>query len=222
MVSYKLDTDLVAWYPMTEGSGTTLNDYSSNGYDLTITSPDWEKNSFQGSYGLNLGGDASGSYIRRTSTVVDITNHTICCWIKTADYATDQQRIFETGTNANSIIITATGTAYGSIPAKKLAWFDNSTAQNINVSWNDSWDDEWIFVVATVSNTNIELFVNGVSQVSGTITRTNTNSAGLFLGHDSVAPNDRQLNGTIAYTILFDRILSIEEVKDIYNSTYRA
>jgi len=87
----KLD-GLVAWYPMTIGSGTTLKDYKGSN-DGTISGAVWEKEK-TGQYSLDF--DGSNDYVAIGDTGEESVN-SICFWINCID-ATSENIIDLNGT----------------------------------------------------------------------------------------------------------------------------
>jgi len=235
MVSYKLDTDLVAWYPMTEGSGTTLNDYSDNSNDGTITGADWVKTPYMGNYGLNFNGSTDYAYINDASKLSftdgsgNDTPFTISVWVKITTLGT--HTVFNKYTSTSNQEYNLFTFANGALA------FDVYTSSNSNyIRWTTDAGivsvGSWYHIVVTGSSaedtTKIKIYVNTDEKSTstsgaGTYTGFVTGTGYFALGAVNINTTPIiQYTGRAAYLMVFNRALTLEEIKDIYNKTYRS
>ena len=165
--------------------------------------------------------DGVDDYVDVGNLNIDLTTFSVSCWFKGANLHTGvQKRLFDfrtTTRSSNKMCILFNGTsAYGSVPANSISVLDWSSAQNINTAWNTNDNDKWNNVVLTVNNTNLELFLNGVSIVSGTITRDDLAGIGMNIGSNA-AQSNYFFPGEIDETAIFDYTLTTQNASDIYN-----
>jgi hypothetical protein len=179
----KLD-GLVVWYPMTEGTGTTVNDYTGTKSGTLTNSPTWEKEK-TGQYSIEFtSGDSS--YVDVGDTT-EASVKSVCFWVK-CDDATSEYLVDLNGT-AN---ITTDGD--DDLSANNFTsptYYVDGVEDATNIS-----DGVWNFVVITTGT--------GIDVDNLDIGRVSTN----------------YFDGKIMNLMLFDRVLTANEIKALYKQTY--
>ncbi|MFA9262339.1 MAG: LamG domain-containing protein, partial [Undibacterium sp.] len=220
----RLDSGLVAYYPLDNGSGTTATDASVNGNNGTLTNgPLWVTGQVSGAVDF----DGVDDYIQKTDTAIqdfgDTDNFTLAGWFSrdtattddvvlakrtsivaaSAGYivyldATTDQLIFEVsdGTDEYSLTSTATFTS-----GSKTGWHHFSVV----------WDQD--------SPANSEIYIDGVADNAtdtGTIGNVGdlSNAVSLGIGVNSLANNP--FDGKIDEIRIYDRALSVDEIGQLY------
>lgn len=151
--------------------GDSLVD-SSGGHDLTNYGSD------------NITGEigdaqdfvrANSDYANDADYSETLTDATFELWLKSQPISAGHQRVFDVlGVNYNALHISDSDNAYGSIPANRLAFFDNTTDNSISIAWDSGWSDTWIQVTVACNGDSCTLYVNATSQASGTISSRHT------------------------------------------------
>jgi hypothetical protein len=211
-------TGLVAWYPMTEGSGTTLNDYAGSNNGTIVNGPTWQKEK-DGGYSIKF--DGSNDYVSIGAGLsTGLTNISVSMWINPSNVTrADWIGIFceyypGSGNVQWGIYLMSTG--YLRTGFYNGAWktVDTTTATTINV---------WTHIVTTYDGHYIRIYVNGV--LSATSSDFNTSlpvdSNGWIIArrHDT-AGTYNYYTGKIGETIIWNRALSANEIKALYEKTY--
>lgn len=210
---------LVGFWPMDEGSGTTIRDLSGNGTTLNgtaIGSPTWTT-------GANCKVGTCLTFNSASSQKVNISNNSklnlngasgmsMSAWVKTASVST------------GSIINKSEGTtltAYAlSVSPANVSLLNGKSAKNGNKTVNDG---VWRHIVTTISGTSpytYNIYVDGVLDSTGTSTEaisTNTNTLALAGQNDSGYGS--YFTGTIDQVRLYNRTLTDDEIKSMYIAT---
>lgn len=198
-----LSTNLVAYYKLDESSGNAT-DSSGNGKTLTNTGT-----ITYATGKINNGATNNGTGTKRLNgTMTGLTsssNNTWSLWYKPSGhtgYIIDQNP--DSG-NCRLII-------YNDGDGARL--FANGN----EVDGGAMTLGTWYFIVATKSNTSWELFVNGTSK--GT-----TTTGGLSYPNDSTfsilnakEAGGAPMNGTIDEVGVWDRVLNLTEIRQLYNN----
>lgn len=210
---------LVGYWPMDDGSGTTVRDQSGNGTTLNGTAvgaPTWTT-------GANCKIGTCLTFNSASSQKVNVSNNSklslngtagmsMSAWVKT------------TSASTGSIINKSEGTtltAYAlSVSPTKVSLLNGKSAKSGNKTVNDG---VWRHVVTTISGAapyTYNIYVDGVLDSTGTSTEgisTNTNTLAL------AGPNDSgygsYFTGTIDQVRLYSRILNDDEIKNMYIAT---
>lgn len=214
-------SDLKLWLPMTKGLGTTVYDYSGNEYNpTTYNSPAWYK-AKDGKNVLNFNG--SNNYLRTPSLegLTSTRNLTILCWI----YPTANGVVFaETSTNEifhdAHIEVVSTSVVFAT-------WSTNYATNRVSVSGLVL--NAWNFVCMTYdyATTTLTGYVNFASG-SKVYTRIHPNLDNSQVGyHYNIAKADTTnlgdgsyFDGRIKNILIFSRVLSVNEIKKLYEETY--
>ncbi len=159
-------TNLVAYYKMSDGSGTSLTDNSGNGRTGTLTNdPTWvASGAFAGPRNV-LDFDGSNEYIAFDSSVPpSSTTTTLEAWIKITD--TSREEIVGWGHTTRHDVV-----EFRVQSAKLEFGIDDGLGWSVVTGQTTLATNVWAHVVAVKSGTSITLYVNGVQDATGTITR---------------------------------------------------
>ena len=207
------DANLVAWFPMTKGSSTTLYDYSGNANNGTITGATWEKEK-TGQYSLQYAGGSDNVNIDGGPVIAGSLTWSI--WINSPTGGTGH---LISNTDAASagyrtlLSTIASGTSF-------IVFDDAGTDFTVNapISVVDTWEH---YVVTLDVGNYISIYKNGifVAQTSISGSTFNTTDNGFEIGNAAYT-GTAAYNGKIMNVIIYDRVLSLNEVKDLYKKTY--
>ncbi len=208
------DPNLVACWPMDEGSGSVVIDATSFGNDGSITgSPAWVAG--QNGQALNLSG-TSQYVIVPDSNSLDATNAiTLAAWVKPTKTAFATQNIIK------KVIGTTTPNGYEislSSAGKVFTRFNGGTVTNgLRVDSTTSYPlngTAWMHIAATYDGTTIKLYINGVLETSSSVAFTiGTNTTNLGIGAEPASTVINLFQGTIDDARVYNRALSFEEVQ---------
>lgn len=214
-IATRLDTGLVGYWHLDEGTATTTYDasgYSNNG---TITnSPAWTSGTSCKSGGC-LNFDGVNDYINLPS-INPISAITVTAWIKSAN-SSGYGGVWQLISKYSAFIL---GT--GSVGGKNMNFI-----VNINNSWQYgtyytvSDPNNWHFFAGVFDSSSSlkKLYVDGVQQTSDTVTGTITADTGpIHIAHrenDAIGTN--HFGGYIDEVKIYDRALSAAEILAAYN-----
>jgi chitodextrinase len=200
---------LVGYWNFDEGSGTVAHDTSGNGNDGTITGATWSANPPAGGGSGVLSFNGSNDYITTASEFLGSGPLTISAWINArTNGGAGFGRIIDNGKIIFGVN-NGTGIKFMS---------DGATAANTAsgiLGYN-----KWIHVTATRdANGTANLYINGVlsgagNQNSGTPVPGTTH---VLIGNNSAV--QRGFDGFIDDIRIYNRVLSVSEILDIYNDT---
>lgn len=208
--SYASDEHFVAYWPMDEGSGTTVNDRSGTGNNGTIVGgATW----VDGKSGKALSFDGTNTYVdcgNNESLSIDEAI-TIETWFYPRAYVTGYAKYpfskWTTTSDGNYVMYffgNSAGTNY-----KKVQFYGKAggTWHGISPAYEISALNTWYHIVCTYSSTDGgKLYVNGILYAStpafGTLT---VNNANLKIG-------GADFNGMLDEVSIYSRVLSQEEI----------
>jgi hypothetical protein len=195
------DPNLVGFWKLDDGSGTTVTDSSPRGNIGTfVGAPQWVE-----------GYRGGGLYLNGTNAAVQIatplnlySNHvTITAWVK---------RNGEQSTWAAFVFTRAGGSVAG---------IGHSETVELRYHWNDAtWgfssgleppDGEWFFAALVIEPTQGTIYLNEQTSVNATNHDIEEFGGPLFIGEDP--QGGRFFNGTIDEVAIFNRSLTKEELK---------
>jgi hypothetical protein len=159
---------LVGWWPMNDGSGQTVRDWSgrgNNGFLGATTSPDsndpsWVKGVFIGSA---LRFDGLDDFVTiPDSSALEPSNITVSAWVRSAGSPGNYRYVMAKGANncASSSYGLYTGNNAG------LTFYVSSTDQfylSPAAAPAAVWDGNWHNVAGTFDGSSVQLFVDGVA-----------------------------------------------------------
>jgi hypothetical protein len=211
---------LVAWYPMTIGSGTTLKDYKGSS-DGTISGAVWEKEKTS-QYSLKFNG--TSHYVTLANDAnFDLASVTVSSWVKTTNANTGwifvKKSTDQGGRNAYGISpgIYDSGKICVRISLAYNTFIDLRVAANFN-------DGKWHHFAFTYNGTNLFLYMDSILIGSDTGTAIYYASSGLpaDIGRESLGSGSYSgyLDGTLNNVMVFNRALTANEIKALYKQTY--
>jgi hypothetical protein len=203
------------------GSGTDWNDLAGSNNGTLTNGP-----TFNSRNGGSIVFDGVDDYCNIGPTNVVIGNNlskiTYCQYIKFTSsvrmYSFALKRMV--GGTLASLELNNFGGG-GSVVGQITCFYRNTSDSNFNyLNFNGGYNDgQWYYVVATISETEGNLYINGELKktVEGGILSTNTNNADATIG----AFDNTQLffNGNVALTQIYNRALTAQEVLQNYNAT---
>jgi hypothetical protein len=210
----KLD-GLVAWYPMTIGSGNTLKDYKGSN-DGTISGAVWEKEK-TGQYSLDF--DGTDDYVDFSTNSIPTGNEiTISVW-NYGETAKDSALISGYDSSDNRII-----SVHLPWNNSNIYWDcgnDGSTYDRINKLATSSeylgWH-HWVFT-KNASTGIMKIFLDGVEWHSDT-GKTETINIATILKLGTFYNNTSFHQGRVNNLMVFNRALTANEIKALYKQTY--
>jgi len=210
------NTNLLAYYPMNEGSGTTANDISGNGYNGTITGATWVKNNYGGSYSLDFPHSTNNNVDTGFVPPTGANPRTVVAWVKPGAYNASGTSIFGYGVSLTGEKWNFKLDASGYL---RIEIAGSGYTSTFLLSLN-----QWYFVAITYDGTDLSghtLYVDGNSENATGTTTVNTSSSNTGRIGYSPADTGQYWDGLIDNVMIFDKELSAEEIKAIYNNTYR-
>lgn len=213
-------------YLFKEGSGGTVTDLSGNGNTGTfksVTEPQWS--TFVPTFGLNGKANASVLYDNvndylscgTSDVVTENSAITFVCWFYQIGAGVNE-RLFQRnsvlfyadqGGDGKALIFEVDGSVNGMRPTTN-ATLAYGVWQHIALTWTGS-----------TTMTNAHIYKNGVEVSYGSATNitTPTDNSGstLFIGNNNASPSDRPINGYLAEVGIFNAVLALSEIQDIYN-----
>ena len=215
------DANLIGYWPLDEGSGTTANDYSANDNNGTITNGTWAN----GVSGKSLDFDGASGYVQITddSTIQNIFDGggSISCWINVdSDGEGDFGRIIAKGSDVWTIRVT--GEAASKVKLDFVQdfsttngiWQSASTEVDLN-----TWTHVAVVYDSSGTGNNPIIYVNGDSvTISETSTPDGTYTtdaaSDLYIGNES--GDAATFDGTIDEIRLYSTELTANQVKALY------
>jgi len=207
-VAGSASADLVAHWPLDEGSGTTAIDLSGNGHDGTIGGT---ANWVAGQIGLALDFDGSSTYIDMDDQVV-VGTWSLAMWLKPRDIPYTVQDFYA--------VMHTDAWAAGAMHlhlrnATSLLNADFNTGPDVT-STTVLQENEWYHAVVTVTDEGggaSQLYLNGVLEAEGT-----GGSGGDFLGplnFGSWNNAGRNYHGLMDDIRIYDHVLSEIEIMGV-------
>ncbi len=216
-------TGLVLYLSFDEGQGDTAYDYSGHGNHGVIYGATWT----QGISGNALYFDGVDDYVKVANegfTSFEISNqeYSIALWVNLKSLPSSGDYTFCIDREETNCPISwcigyrATDPVTGENYAFRVAAWDG---------WTENWlfssihpdTGTWYFLVAVFNTSNISLFINGIFDTSTAIVISGTrNTEGINIGRCPV--NGNYLHGIIDEVRIYNRALSDEEIKALYES----
>lgn len=195
------------------GSGTTWNDLSGNGSNVTLVST-----TYNAANGGSIVFNGTSSYADFNANIGNTNAVTVEMWVKTNSLTSPTGMYFGFGlydawTNSGNIgYNTSAGDQYG---------ITSSTVTNLGIE--GSWR-HLVFIMNTGSKTNNKIYVNGsvqaMSQITGAFGSVNSNFNN-GLGRISGWRNDFNwyMNMNVASFKIYNRELTAQEITNNFNAT---
>jgi hypothetical protein len=207
------------WWPMNEGRGQTIYDWSGYGNHGTLGStpgsdandPAWIKGIFYGS-ALNFGGDDFVSIANSAS--LQPQQFTISLWVRAPQSPGQFKYLLAKGSDA--CYAASWGMWTGTNGGLEFYVFDGNNFVRSNSAVNGIWDGKWHNVTGTWDGTTATLFLDGKSTglgQSGTgPVYSIPDGTATFGGYRGSC--DLLFTGDIDQVMLFDKVLPIEQIWD--------
>lgn len=206
---------LLAWYPHTFGSGSTIYDYSGNSNDLTITGSEWRKIP-NGSYTMD--NVASNNILTPTTSILNgLSSFTLIWWVYLDSQAATLYFLFRT-TGQGQFYRTSTDTVIMDLNGLSGGRFSVITSTSIP-------ENEWVMLTFTY---NSSLATADRGKVYFNTTRqANINPQ---TGNGTMPSSVESYNGAVGFSVsplgslkfllASDQELSPELIAQIYRKTY--
>jgi Concanavalin A-like lectin/glucanases superfamily len=207
------------WWPMNEGRGQTVYDWSGNRNHGTLGStagvdandPTWIKGIFWGS-ALNFSGDDFVSIPSSTSLAPN--TFTVSLWTRAPQSPGQFKYLLAKG--SNQCVAAAWGLWTSSNGGLEFYVWDGFNLVRSNSIVNGIWDGRWHNVSATYDGTSAMLFVDGKNIGTGLPSSrpvdysNQPDGTTTFGGYRGSC--DLLFNGDIDQVMLFDKVLPIEQI----------
>lgn len=219
-MSPTLTSGLLGWWPMNEGTGTTINDYSGFGITGTaVSSPTWTN-------GVILSGlqvtAASGSYVNLGTTTITKLNYplTICGWCRrniTTSYGVVYARRASSTIQYQLTWVKSNEGTHNNKVRLDTSFSGAITTFNSTNAWTASG---YHHIAATYDGTNVCLYFDGAIDGVYPETRSITQSdIATRIGNDNggvPASSDASFDDVRIY----NRALTADEIKMLYGGGY--
>lgn len=208
---------LVGWWKLDEGTGTSVSDSSWKGNTGTfVSAPTWNVNCKRDKC-LSFNGTSDYVTVADSASLTLTSAMSLSMWFKTS----------------TSVAVSSKGLVVKDDLSTKRAWlfihqissdavgFGSSTGAALCtiIITGSAVDGLWHHYVGTADGTVIRLYKDGVEASNGSCVGTITASAGVPVtigAFDNVA--SRFSTGQIDDVRIYNRTLSVQEVKDLYNA----
>jgi len=207
--------NLVAWWKFDETTGTTLKDYSGNGYDGTFFGGTFSGCTITGKIGNAVAFDGVDDYI----DLGDVTDTglnsglTLCAWVRrdTANYAAILVKYAGAGLRSYRFnLVTNT--------APDMVVSEDGTATNRSLGQETLELQKWNFITGVWnSGQNSKLYINGkeisISPSGTTINTIKDSTQPLEMGRETGFYDKFDMDEARIY----DKALTPNEIKTLYN-----
>jgi hypothetical protein len=215
--------DIVAYYPMDEGSGTVVIDASGNGHDATIVGTvNWVQSKPDFGTALDFPGDAASANCVRAGTW-DPSESTgqvsVAAWIKWA------------GANSTSTFQGIVTKCDGVFVAIRWQLTMSNSTNEIGFGFGGGAPvypapappvGEWQHVALTHDGTTATMYINGANVGTSAIALGTGTGAAIVIGalNFQSADADAPFNGTVDEVYIFDTALSAAEVGQVMQGAF--
>lgn len=216
----KKQGDLIIYWSFDEGEGSVVNDSLRYGYQGTIYGAKWTK----GVSGNALEFDGNNDYIQFTSPILSDPPYSICAWVK-PDSVSDGMNHYimanggESGLSSGFYMNIEWGgnsryqTGSYSFGVKKT----NGNAGSVAYRFSSA---EWVFLCGTwdgsVDSNHLNLYLNGNLVANGVLASWEGSSAQNLRIGSPTSRTDYTFDGVIDEVRIYNRILSNEEIRNLY------
>jgi hypothetical protein len=205
----------VAYYPMDETSGSTLNDKSGNGYDGTMyNSPSLDQPGFNRRT-RSIFFNGSDQRVDVYTEAVSSKPETIEAWARhTGDQSVSGSSSIVNDREDNGVQLTLGYNRDG----WQFAWEGEDDGYESIFDGSSFTQDEWAHLVATHDGSTARLYVDGTEVASYTGKDFTPRSSGecTIAASDNYPPSERLFNGYISGVAIYDYELSASRIQDHY------
>ena len=219
--------NLLLWWPMDSGSGTTVFDSTSNGYDGVISGASWHSTGYDGTLScLDFDGGQStvtdadaGLYLNGLEAV------TVSVWVKSNVTGTDKGFMNTKDPDNHDDVLgiryDQNGYAGGGVNVIKAAIATTGGVAVVESS-NYAQTTDWQHIVLTWSDGEpLKLFINGVEDnptyIDGPVFGEISSVSKLMIGRGAHDDNYSGWDGLIDQLAIYDRALTANEILSLYN-----
>ena len=206
--------NLVGYWPMEEGSGTSILDASGSGNNGALTgSPTWVAGQ-RGRFALLLNGSTQYALVPDAASLDLTTAITLAAWIRPAGSSAATQYLVKkatiNGTGGYELSLSSAG--------KVFVRFNQTTSgDTFRINSTTSYPlsgTAWMHVAATYDGATIRLYVNGVQEgmLAATIAIAQNN---LPLGIGAQSDGGTKFNGALDEVRVYGRALSAAEIVEL-------
>jgi hypothetical protein len=214
------DPNLVGWWPLDDGSGTTVIDLSGRGTNGTINNPNgglgvdgsvWVNDPVRGTV-ISFNGEATGAYVR-AGTIPQMTlmnDFTWAFWAKQdAGNTTANDIIFGNRMDENAVDFVPR--QFIKFTPTKFEWHMNGNG-NDNLDYEDIPPDVWLHHAVVKAGDQLTYYRNGVEAGSRTFTQPLDFPQPLFMGGDNEAASGENWRGMLSDARIYNKALTKLEV----------
>jgi hypothetical protein len=202
-----VDPNLVGWWTLDDGSGTTALDSSDFGNDGTLVGdPQWVTGQLNGALEFDGTGDWVDCGNNASLQITD--NITVACWFKVAAFTVtwetivamgdDSYRLSRGGSNGNATHFGCSGLT--------PAWFNGVTVVT---------DNTWHHLAGVYDGSNMIIYLDGDEDARVAATGTINVSAYNFHIADNAQQPGRELTGLVDDVRIYRRALSETEIEEV-------
>jgi hypothetical protein len=219
------ESDVIFWHDYKDGSGASVTDESGNGHSASlVASPTWGTagvpTNLAGFIELN-GTTQYGSIADHADLDIGVSDRTLAAWVYTDDYTARQTIMSKGNVNSNWYAMNMEGSAF----SNNIGWIlddgadldfarggggslANSTWYFVLVDFDGSTDDMYVYL----DNTQV---ASNTTDILADISSSDPLSIGKVLNG---ATDIWFLNGRVAQTIMFNRVLTSAERTDLFST----
>jgi hypothetical protein len=218
-VAGNASANLVAHWKLDDGSGSTAQDSSGNGYHGKLFgNPQW----ITGHSGGGLAFDGNGDYVELpiSPLLSSLTNSTFATWVDFSNQGGSWQRIFDFGidTTYNMFLTPRTDTAGPMRFAITITSYNDEDQTTAPRTLPSGWHH--VAVTLDANNNTHSLYLDGELVAQNTNARYTPSSLGVttqnWLGRSQYTA-DAYFNGSLDDFRIYNRALTADQVMDLYN-----
>lgn len=204
-------TGLVAWYPMEDGSGEFLDDYSVNSNTGNITSSTWSSSSLSYSFvssHLNEGlvtSSLTSGLSSATNFDFDSTGNYTFIFVSSTQHAGEDQVLFSLGNSTAGLRFYTSNDDF-------IVTLTNSTgSSNYQTVLGNLTNGEYVFYTVVYQDKYADVYYKGSYQSTLNLSLAVSYNGTFTIGYDSLI-SSAPYNGTLDEFLIYDRVLSLDEI----------
>lgn len=207
-ISKILETGLVGYWPMDEGSGTTAYDASGSGNTATLYgTANWAAGRIDSALNLTVGSVPNNALTTTANNINNPTGLTLTALVYPTSYGSQEMTVIQ-GPVAYYLSVNLDGSIncywYGTSPAG----YHSSGAGTVPLN-------QWTQITCAWNGSAINLYTNGQLKNTVSVTGNGVIATSVNIGAEVVS---RQFRGEIDDVRIYNRALSATEVQNLYNS----
>lgn len=209
-ISKNLETGLVGYWPMDEGSGTIANDASGSGNNATLYgSSTWAAGRSGSALSLTTGASPNNALTATARNINNPTGLTLTTWVYPTSYSAEEMTVINGQSPASyylSVYLDGSINCY---------WYGTSPAGYHSSGASTVPLNQWTQITCAWNGSIINLYTNGQLKNTIGVTGNGTIATVVNMGAESTG---RQFRGSIDDARIYNRALSATEVQNLYNS----